>query len=197
MMMNIPTKKPQDRRVRRTHRLLGEALLSLIVEQDYESISITDITNRADLNRATFYLHFGTKEALLIATLEERFDELVQQIEAHSSDDALPQKWSDVDAERLIFAHVAEHAVMYRVLIGDGGVGYVAHRIISYIAAQVAGDLRQAKPTAVVEPIPIDLIAQHIAGSTYARLCWWLENAPARWRRWRKKCAFTVHSGPY
>lgn len=169
----MPPTKKLDRRVRRTHRLLGKALLDLILEQDYDSITITDITNRADLNRATFYLHFGSKEELLIATLEERFDELVQEMETHNPSQ---QTWETLDSERLIFEHVAEHAAMYRVLIGEGGVGYVAHRIISYIAHEVAKEIRAEKPTAVAEPIPIDIIAQHVAGSTYALLCWWLAN---------------------
>ncbi len=169
----MPTsKKPLDRRVRRTRRLLGEALLELILTQDYDSISITDITNQADLNRATFYLHFGSKEELLMATLEERFDELVQEMEAQNDDQPF---WHDWTSDRLIFEHVAEHATMYRVLIGEGGVGYVAHRIISYIAEVVAAEIRAEKPTAVEEAIPIDLIAQHVAGSTYALLCWWLQ----------------------
>ena len=55
------TKQKLDRRVRRTRRLLAEALVALIIEKEYETISITDITERADLNRATFYLHYGSK----------------------------------------------------------------------------------------------------------------------------------------
>ncbi|MCA9980010.1 MAG: TetR/AcrR family transcriptional regulator [Anaerolineales bacterium] len=186
----MPTQK-LDRRVRRTHRLLGQALLDLILEQDYDSISITDITNRADLNRATFYLHFGSKEELLIATLEERFDELVQEMEAHNPNQPT---WETLDSERLIFEHVAEHAAMYRVLLGEGGVGYVAHRIISYIANEVAKEIRAEKPTAVAEPIPIDIIAQHVAGSTYALLCWWLANdmpyTPAEMAHMAQKMCF-------
>lgn len=159
--------------MRRTRRLLGQALLALILEQEYESITITDITERADLNRATFYLHFGSKEALLVATLEEKFDELVQEMEVENHNRPL---WGDLSSERLIYEHVAEHAEMYRILIGEGGVGYVAHRIISYIAEVIAEDIRAAKPADTAESIPIDVIAQHIAGSTYALLCWWLAN---------------------
>ena len=38
--------------------------------------------NEADISRATFYLHYGTKEELLFKSLETRFDQLVQKIEA-------------------------------------------------------------------------------------------------------------------
>ena len=51
-----------DRRVKRTRNLLGNALLELVQEKKFEQITIQDITDRADLNRATFYLHYGSKE---------------------------------------------------------------------------------------------------------------------------------------
>ena len=47
-------KKKLDRRVRRTRTQLHKALLELILEQDYETITIQDITERADLNRVIF-----------------------------------------------------------------------------------------------------------------------------------------------
>jgi AcrR family transcriptional regulator len=57
--------RPTDRRVRRTHRRLKEALLELIEERDYDGITIEEITERADVARSTFYSHFGSKEDLL------------------------------------------------------------------------------------------------------------------------------------
>ena len=68
-----------DRRIRRTRNQLGQALRELIIEKSYEAITIQDIADRADVNRATFYLHYGTKEELLVTSLTEIFDELVVQ----------------------------------------------------------------------------------------------------------------------
>src|SRR5690606_21323881 len=52
------TSEKLDRRIRRTRRLLCEAMLALLVEEEYESITVQQITSRADVNRATFYHHF-------------------------------------------------------------------------------------------------------------------------------------------
>ncbi|MCB0141244.1 MAG: helix-turn-helix transcriptional regulator, partial [Caldilineaceae bacterium] len=57
--------KTVDRRVRRSRKLLGEALLELVVEKPFGDITVQDIADRADMNRATFYLHFQSKEELL------------------------------------------------------------------------------------------------------------------------------------
>lgn len=165
-------KQKLDRRVRRTRRLLAEALVELITEKEYEAISITDITDRADLNRATFYLHYGSKEELLIDMLEERFDELVERMEAINPN--RPQ-WETYEAEVLIFEHAAEHHHMYKVLLGEHGVGYVVNRILQYIAVVVEEDLRRyiAEEASIV---PLALVAQHVAGSLYAQLAWWIDN---------------------
>src|SRR4051812_37141511 len=65
-----------DRRVRRTRRILGDALLELIVEQGYEQTTVQDVLDRADVGRSTFYAHFRDKDALLMAG----FDEMAEQL---------------------------------------------------------------------------------------------------------------------
>jgi AcrR family transcriptional regulator len=54
-----------DRRVKRTRKLLQDAFLALIAEKSFQAISVQDIAERADVNRATFYAHFPDKYALL------------------------------------------------------------------------------------------------------------------------------------
>ena len=63
--------KRPDRRVHRTKRRLKEALLTLITRQDYEEISIQDITDLADVGRSTFYSHFESKDDLLFAGYDQ------------------------------------------------------------------------------------------------------------------------------
>ena len=54
-----------DRRVRRTRRQMRDALLALVMEHGYESVTIQQITDKADLSRATFYLHYKEKDERL------------------------------------------------------------------------------------------------------------------------------------
>lgn len=55
----------QDRRIRRTQKLLKESLLELMEQKDFKNISVKDITELADLNRGTFYLHYADTYCLL------------------------------------------------------------------------------------------------------------------------------------
>ena len=55
----------QDRRIRKTQKLLKESLLELMEKKDFKNISVKDITELADLNRGTFYLHYADTYSLL------------------------------------------------------------------------------------------------------------------------------------
>ncbi|MDO4925716.1 MAG: TetR/AcrR family transcriptional regulator [Turicibacter sp.] len=59
--------KLEDRRVRRTKQLIKQSLIELMHEKEFKEITVKDITERADLNRGTFYLHYVDIYDLLIA----------------------------------------------------------------------------------------------------------------------------------
>ncbi len=62
-----------DPRVKRTRNLILEAFNALLAEKGFESISVQDVTDRAQINRATFYAHFPDKYALLDYTITQWF----------------------------------------------------------------------------------------------------------------------------
>jgi len=161
-----------DRRVRRTRALLGQALRDLILEKPYESIIIQDITDQADLNRATFYLHYASKEELLMDSLEEQFDALVEQIEAEKNGRPM---WENPATIRIIFDYVAENAELFRVLLGPQGQGYVMYRVLNYIAQVDEEELQEAFGKDAL-PVPDAILARHFAGSLFSLIGWWLEH---------------------
>ena len=70
-----------DPRIRRTRDLLQQALDNLLETKEFEKISVHDITERATVNRATFYDHYSDKYALLEAMVGCRFHQLLAQRE--------------------------------------------------------------------------------------------------------------------
>ena len=66
-----------DPRVVRSRRMLMEALGRLLIQKEFAAISIQEIADEATLNRATFYLHYSDKNALLQAMTAARFHELI------------------------------------------------------------------------------------------------------------------------
>src|SRR6202789_510476 len=66
-----------DPRILRSRRMLMEALVRLLNQKEFDDISIQEIADEATLNRATFYLHYPDKNALLRAMTAERFRALI------------------------------------------------------------------------------------------------------------------------
>ncbi len=70
---------PTDRRVLRSRQLLMDALGTLLRKRNFDEISIQEIVDKADLTRATFYLHYPDKAALLQAMTSARFSEMLKK----------------------------------------------------------------------------------------------------------------------
>jgi len=68
-----------DPRILRSRRMLMGALASLLIKKEFEDISVQDIADEATLNRATFYLHYPDKNALLQAMTGVRFRDLIER----------------------------------------------------------------------------------------------------------------------
>lgn len=62
-----------DPRVKRTRNLILTSFESLLAEKGFESVSVQDVANRAEINRATFYAHFPDKYALLDYAVQRAF----------------------------------------------------------------------------------------------------------------------------
>jgi AcrR family transcriptional regulator len=77
-MSFTPNEEKLDPRVKRTRSLILQAFSDLLAEKQFESISVQDVTAKAEINRATFYKHFVDKYALLDYAISQMF---MQEIE--------------------------------------------------------------------------------------------------------------------
>jgi len=68
-----------DPRILRSRRMLMDSLVRLMKKKEFEDISVQEIADDAKLNRATFYLHYPDKNALLQAMTGARFRDLIER----------------------------------------------------------------------------------------------------------------------
>ena len=110
--------EPVDRRVRKTRRQLRECLITLLKEKKVQDITVRELTDMADLNRGTFYLHYKDVFDLLEKTeaeLQEDFNQLVCKHDAV----ALKQRPSVIFNE--IYSLVYDNADLIEILLGENG----------------------------------------------------------------------------
>jgi AcrR family transcriptional regulator len=158
--------------VRRTRRLLRDALVSLILEKDFASISIKEITGRADVAYITFFRHFESLDQLLMEVLEEGLTELLGHIETL----AQQSENSALETEgRLIFEYIQKKADLFRILFKSQSVTRVRKKVVQNIALVFQ---KSCLPLANSgNPVTIAITSNHIATSLLSLIEWWLENS--------------------
>ncbi|MFW5690944.1 MAG: TetR/AcrR family transcriptional regulator [Chloroflexota bacterium] len=165
MVQRTDPSQELDRRIRRTRRLLRDALMELITEKGYDAITVQDITDRADVARSTFYLHYRDKDELLFRSMREIYDDLLARVDPGAMDDPAD------------FAHVAENASFYRVMLGEHG----SMTFMVQMRKFLAGVMRQhiidvLVPAEQPTNVPRELLAHFMAGAQLGMFAWWLEN---------------------
>lgn len=110
------TTSKSDPRILRSKAALRTALLQLMAQKPFHSITITDIVKQAGYNRGTFYANYGTKEELLNDMIEGKIEDLLHAFRApyERVDAFYPHELHAHSV--MIFDHVARNADFYTVL---------------------------------------------------------------------------------
>ncbi len=109
--------KRTDRRIVRSRTALRQALLTLMADKPFTTISITEIVELADYNRGTFYSNYESKEALLDEIIADLIDKLLLSFRVPYE----KEEFFRVDQLRAhsvkLFEHIYEHAAVYTVFL--------------------------------------------------------------------------------
>lgn len=171
--MDTPPLGRHERRRLHTRQQLIQSALQLVLEKGYDAISIQDITDRADLGRGTFYIHFKDKEDVVWTAFRDLFQAL--ELEAHQQlDRSTPQ----VEYYGLlnIFRHAERNSDLYKVMFGRQGSALLSGRAQDFLAKAFLFDIRNASgPPEVNFNIPEEIEAQILTGMISRLLFWWLE----------------------
>jgi AcrR family transcriptional regulator len=175
----MSTSRPLDPRVRRTRRLLQDALLALAEEQDFAAITVGEITRRADVNRNTFYLHYRDKDDLVTQTLDALFDELTAPsrtfVDSHKSlaPDVVP------DSTLALFQELGHRHGLYRRLMGEAGSTTFADRVRAFHERQFLRLWHDLRVVAAPGSPPPELRARLGATAMEGAIGWWLSEGEA------------------
>ena len=181
-----------DRRVNRTRKALRGALFDLIHEKNYDQITVEEITERANLGRTTFYLHYKDKEDLLLEDFIDLIDEMVNKAVADrplqrlktrmtppSTDPKPPDELNLFRPNLIIFQNAGRNADLLRIILHNGGAIKIGERlrdIILKAVQQLAVARQQDRDLGIKFEMPVEVIANFYAGSLLGLISWWLDN---------------------
>ena len=191
-----------DRRVRRTKKLLKHSLFELLHEKKWEHISVKDITERADINRATFYQHYNDKYDLLQQNVDEMLNLLAKTInppQVQSEQqliEVLIKKKTPLFAE--FFEHIANHLDFYKVILeGKGGIHF-ERKFKKFIYRTFYEGLLTLQPDDKNLKVPREILVHYITSAHIGLLSWWVENdLPYSPRYMSEQLRKMIILGPY
>lgn len=172
-----------DRRQQKTRAAIFEAFTSLLDSQNYNSITVQQIIDSANIGRSTFYAHFETKEALLKALCQELFDHIIKSAMDRSHTHGLPLA---SDAPNSVFCHILQHLQEddYNILTllscesNDFFLRYFKDSMADLVYGQFIADREEkggSKPQSGGIDLPNDFLVNHISGSFVEMVQWWIK----------------------
>ena len=160
-----------DRRILRTRDTLGDALVALIQEKPFESITVQEVLDRAGVGRSTFYTHYKDKNDLLLSDAAEFFEGISTALSKHGD------KSHRVAPVGEFFAHVAEQRQFHDALVSSGRIQDMWEMGQEYFARGIEQRLAEL-PAPVIQAPRSTALARAFAGALFSLLSWWLQSKP-------------------
>lgn len=124
-----------DRRIRKTKALLSQGLIQLMEEKEIRDISVKELTDLADINRGTFYLHYNDIYDLLTQMEDELFVEFNEILDRTMKDGEGGHSPRAVLLE--VFCFLERHWDLARVMVGPHGDFSFVNRMKSLIGKRI------------------------------------------------------------
>ena len=164
------TQPVSNLRVRRTQKLLREALIALIEERGFDSLTIGELTERAMVSRAAFYRNYQDKYDLVEQIFEEAMSALLNAV-GDLGREHPPEIWVT------FFEHISEYDRLYRALLGRKGSPWFVRKMRASLAGLVKerGHLPHGPGASVVHAFPDEFVPDLVSAMFVEAITWWLE----------------------
>lgn len=162
-------KKREDARVRRTRDALGDALVALMQEKPFDTITVQDVLDRAKVGRSTFYSHYSDKDDLLMSDAEEFFESVAMMLSVRgdTSDRVFPVKE--------FFGHIIEAKQFVDALVSAGKMNDNMELARGLFARGIERRLAELPKGRQIPEHERPAIAFAHAGALIALLTWWID----------------------
>jgi len=169
--------KTPDRRVQRRRRLLHKALMSRVLEKKYESITVQEILDRADVGRSTFYTHFQDKDELLVSGFEN-VKNLLHSSQAAGSGSVGKTYERIIGFSLAMFEHANEYRAVNRALLGSNAEAIVRRQIHAALAGVISQEVRREMQEGkrANYPVSAELLTHFLVSTYISVLTWWLKS---------------------
>lgn len=166
-----------DRRITKTKKAIICAYLTLLQTKGADSISVSDITKKADINRATFYAHYKDKFDLLEQSIKEVLDDLEKAIEIHNE---AKESFSLKTLEEIfkgILTNIYKHKDFYTVMLGKNGPLIFSEKLQEIFYEKTVKGLTTVHPEGDIDLlVPQQIYLSYVTSAQFGVTKYWIKN---------------------
>ncbi|MCT9852302.1 TetR/AcrR family transcriptional regulator [Priestia megaterium] len=156
-----------DRRIARTQEAIKKAFLELMSEKSFDSITIQNIADRANINRATVYLHYLDKFDLLDKIMEEHIENMSDFCESEAD-----LNW--IDSTIHCMEYLESNYLFFSTMLASEGARYFRNRFLQHNIEEFKKDVDITKGKNLGQNE--DVIVEFVANAYVGVVEWWLKN---------------------
>ncbi|GAB6927807.1 TetR/AcrR family transcriptional regulator [Paenibacillus sp. JCM 10914] len=170
--------KKTDRRQLRTNQLLRQSLFSLMQEKRMDSITVTDIANRADINRGTFYLHYKDVPDMIEQISQEMLGRIQKIFVTMNPRETVgfAAKGEPYPPTELIFEEIQANADFFRAIVGPHGDMSFVRKFRQFIIDLIFSKhvIGTARPES--DSVPTDYLVAYMTSANIGLVIHWIES---------------------
>ena len=153
----------QDRRITKTRKAIYAAFLQLLNQKNFETITVQEIIDLADVGRSTFYSHYESKELLLDELCRYLFHHLFERVGNLTIEEYLTHIFSH-------FKKNQDHVTSLLFSKNDYFLRQLQKELEHHVYPMVAKDLQVSYPS-----IPASYLKHFVVTNFIETLTWWLK----------------------
>lgn len=173
-MNSTTSPKRLDRRVVRTRQLIADAFIDLLQQQDLERITVNRITDRAQINRVTFYLHYNDIPDLTEKLADQMVTDMTTML-------ASKKQQHDIINPNLLFPildYIAQHAKFYKTVLATTRIPIFTERFMKMLSDFTVAAIAQRGTNSITQysSISPDVVTWYMTSAMFGTLIFWLQN---------------------
>lgn len=165
------SEKKEDLRIRRTHKLLCDAMFSLLETQSFDEISVVNICDKAMVHRATFYKHFKDKYEFMEYVAKQKLREFytISKTTADFSDKK--NLYRALITNVLTF--IENNKTMLRLASNSSNSNFF-DSLQKIIYSELLEFLEASQQKGETYKAPVDIYTKFITGGLTSLIRWWI-----------------------
>ena len=166
----------EDRRIRKTKSAIKRAFTDLLKKKDLDKITVQDISNQADINRGTFYLHYKDKYMLLTDMEDECISQIWSSTQFNQLDTSTPENTADDFINNIltkVLQHISDNMDFYHTILQLERKSRLEEKIHSLMKENMQ---KYISIDHEIEGIPEMYFHSYVTGATISIIKYWVQD---------------------